>query len=315
MHIAVIGVGGVGGYFGGLLARAGERVTFVARGEQYDALKSGGLTVKSVEGEFSLRPVTVLSSISELSDLDLVLVATKTYHRDDVARELAKVVGPETIVIPLLNGIDNAERIREILPVGRVVPGLAYIISARTAPGVIEQTAGPRTLIFGDPQHPSDPRLLEIEHRMKAAGVLATCSPSIERELWSKFLWIVTFAGMTSLCRAPIGAIVNDERAHALLLRCFDEAVAVAEASGVSVGPNPRAETIKKMENYRTTGSHAKASMLVDIEHGRPTEIEALNGKIVQLAEEFRIQVPIHESIYTAVRLATTLGRTLGSGN
>ena len=307
MRIAVIGVGGVGGYFGGLLARAGEDVTFVARGEQLRALQQCGLTVKSVEGEFNVFPLKVVGAISELHDIDLVLVATKTYDRDAVAAELAGAVKSTTIVIPLLNGIDNDEHIRERLPVGEVHPGLAYIISARTSPGTIEQTAGPRTLIFGDRSRHENQRLREIEALMRRAGILATYSTTIEYELWTKFLWITTFAGITSLCRAPIGRIVNDERGYAWFLSCFDEGMSVARAHGVELGDNPRAETVKKAENYRQTGSHAKASMLVDIEHGRQTEIESLNGKIVELAERYGVKVPIHEAIYNAVRIGTAL--------
>ncbi|MCB0323045.1 MAG: 2-dehydropantoate 2-reductase [Bdellovibrionales bacterium] len=306
MRIAVIGVGGVGGYFGGLLARHGLDVTFVARGEQFAALQHSGLTVRSVAGDFTLPAVSVVESVRQLEAPDLVLVATKAYDCEEVCRQLVDVIAESTIVIPIQNGIDNDRKVKEHLSIGQVFPGLAYIISTRTGPGVIEQTAGPRTLLFGDRDNPTNPRLKEIEAVMRGAGILATASSDIELELWTKFLWITTFAGMTALCRCPIGVIVNDEEAFAWYVRCLDEGISVAEASGISLGDEPRAKIIEKSEHYKHTGSHAKSSMLVDLENGRRTEIEALNGTIVRLAEEHGLSVPVHQAIYHAVRLSSS---------
>ncbi len=305
MRIAIIGTGGVGGYFGGLLARAGEQVTFVARGEHFAKMRDSGLTVKNVEGDFHLSRVDVVDSISKLIRPDLVLITTKTYDRDRAARELIEVAGPETVVIPIQNGIDNDARVREILTVPQVYTGLAYIISARTAPGVIEQTAGPRTLIFGDRTNPANPQLRQVESVMKSAGIRASFADDIDRELWLKFLWITTFGGMTSMCRSPIGRIVNDPETFRFYVACLDEALSVAQALKLKVGPADRDEIIKKSEHYQHTGSHAKSSMLIDIENGRPTEIEALNGTLVRLAKEAGVPVPRHEAIYHAVRLST----------
>jgi 2-dehydropantoate 2-reductase len=305
MKIAIIGTGGVGGYFGGLLARAGEQVTFVARGEHFAKMRESGLTVKNVEGDFHLEHVNVVDSISKLERPDLVLITTKTYDRDSAARDLIQVVGPETIVIPIQNGIDNDVRVREILTVPQVYTGLAYIISARTAPGIIEQTAGPRTIIFGDRTNPSNPKLKQVESVMKSAGIRATFAEDIDRELWLKFLWITTFAGMTSMCRSPIGRIVNDPEAFRFYLACLDEALAVAQALKLKVGPADREEIVRKSEHYQHTGSQAKSSMLIDIENGRPTEIEALNGTLVRMAREAGVSVPHHEAIYHSVRLST----------
>ncbi|MFN8390551.1 MAG: 2-dehydropantoate 2-reductase [Bdellovibrionota bacterium] len=310
MKIAVIGTGGVGGYFGGKLARAGHDVTFVARGAHYDALASRGLTVKAVDGDFQVHPLRVVDRIGKLDRPDLVLVATKTYDRDVAGAQLREVVSPSTTVIPLLNGIDNDLRLQALLPGTRVYAGLAYVISARTEPGVIVQSAGPRTLVFGERKNPENRALQAIASMMREAGIDATAAADIEEQLWIKFLWIVTFAGMTSVCRSSIGAIVNDPESYALLVRCCDEAIAVGRAEGVSIGDVARAQILDKAEKYRTVGSDAKASMLVDIEHGRQTEIDSLNGAIVRLARSHGLSVPIHETITCAVKLATAAFRS-----
>lgn len=305
MKFFIVGAGGIGGYFGGLLAASGEDVTFVARGEHYEALVRCGLTLRAVDKTFVNLPVKVISSAAEIEHPDVVFIATKTYDRDAVAEVLRSRVDPSTILIPIQNGIDNDLRVKSLVPEAQVFPGLAYIISERVSPGVIEQTAGPRTLFFGERRVGENRRLKEIEAVMRRAGILATASTDIERELWTKFLWIVTFAGMTSLCRCEIGLIVNNPQAFELYVRCLDEAIAVARRLGVDVGDHDRHKIIEKSEHYRHTGSHAKSSMLIDLEHRRRTEIDALNGTLVQLAASAGVKTPLHEAITTAVRLAS----------
>ena len=304
MKFAIIGVGGVGGFFGGLLARAGNNVTFVARGEQFDALRKQGLTVNTVEGNFTIERVNVVDTVAQLRSPDVVLITTKTYDLDGVADQLAEVIEPETIVIPVQNGIDNDLRLKARLPDARVHPGLAYIISTRTAPGLVEQTAGPRTIFFGDRRKVPNAQLQKLEELMRKAGILATCSPDIELELWTKFLWITTFGGTTAVCRSAIGPIVNDPEAFEWYVRCLDEGIAVAQAHGVPIDDEARAKIIEKSEHYRHTGTHAKSSLLVDLEHKRPTEIESLNGALRRLARKVNVPTPINESIYYAVKLA-----------
>ncbi len=293
MKIAVIGTGGVGGYFGALLARHGVDVTFVARGEHFEMLRTKGLHVQSVEGDIQISPCKVVNSVEQLSSPDLVLVTTKTYDRDQACSMLREVISPSTIIIPIQNGIDNDLRAKELLPHSKIYPGLAYIISTRTKPGLVEQTAGPRTLFFGDRDRAGNSKLE------------ATVSEDIELEIWKKFLWIVTFAGMTALCRSPIGNIVNDKEAFEMYVRCLDEGITVARAVGVQISDALREDIIEKSGHYRTTGSSAKSSLLVDIENERRTEIESLNGSLVRLAKEHGIPVPYNEAIYTAVRIAS----------
>lgn len=304
MKVVFIGVGGVGGYFGGLLAKSGIDTTFVARGEQLRALRERGLSVRTVDGSFDLPKISVVPSVSLAGTPDVIFVSTKTYDRDSVARELASLTNGEPTVIPLQNGIDNDLRIKAIAPRLKVVPGLAYIISARTAPGVIEQTAGPRTIFFGERSGEDNLLLVELEALMRNAGIRATYSRHIEKDLWLKFAWLTTFAGMTALCRCPIGRIVRDEETFRLFLQCYGEVCAVAAAEGMSFSEAEQREAERRAEEYRLSGGHAKSSLLVDLEQRRPTEIESLNGAVVQLAQKHGIPVPTHETIWCAIRAA-----------
>lgn len=306
LKIYIVGAGGVGGYFGGLMAKAGENVTFVCRNESFMALKNNGLNIKSIIEEFKIYPVNVIDNLSDISDPDLIIIATKSYDRDQVAEKLKARLRPNTIIITIQNGIENDLKVKEIIPNACVYPGIAYIISKIASPGVIEQTAGPRTIIFGDRQNANNPQLKKIEKVMKSCSINATASSEIEMELWTKFLWITTFAGMTALCRSPIGEIVNDPDLYKHYIRCLDEAIAVARAIPVKLKEGIRKTIIEKSEQYKHTGSDSKSSLLVDLENGRRTEIEDLNGTIVKLARLHGVEVPIQETIYFAIKLASS---------
>lgn len=304
MKFAIIGAGGVGGYFGGLLANARMDVTFVARGEHFKALSNRGLTLRTVDQDYEQIPVNVVQSISQLSASDVIFVSTKTYDLDEVAEEIANVTTESSIVIPLQNGIDHDIRMTKYITRGRVYPGLAYIFSTRTAPGIIEQTGGLKTILFGERKVAQNPELIALETKLRDVGVLATASEDIERELWIKFAWITTFAGITSICRSAAGPILSDEYGLDLYVQCLDETLAVAKAAGVDLS-DQRAKIIERVSKFKTTESGSKASMLIDLENGRRTEIETLNGTILRLARQHNIPVPIHETIYTAVRIAS----------
>ncbi len=300
MKIYVVGSGGVGGYFGGRLARAGYDVTFVARGQHREALATKGLRVKSVAGDFNVYPAQVIGAIREITDPDLVLFAVKTYDTDDVATELAAVVNRDTTVITFQNGVDNDHRIREHIKNAAVHPGLAYVITTKTQPGLIEQTGGPRKLIFGDRVKPDNPRLIEIVGLMRDAGVDATASDDISRDLWKKYMLIVAFSGMTAVCRSPIGKVLGDAEARSLYERCVMEAISVAQAMGVNVAGDAL-EAIMAVSGDFAPGS--KSSLLVDVENERRTEIESLNGTLVRLARKHKVDVPVNALIYAAIKL------------
>lgn len=307
MKIFVIGTGGVGGYFGGLLAKAGKDVTFVARGEQYQAIKEHGLTVKSVMGDFTITPTQVVEHIADIVDPDLILFTVKTYDTALTAEALAKVVGDKTIIITFQNGADNDYRIQTYIPKVQVYPGVAYVISARGEPGMIVQTGGLRKLIFGDRNNPENPRLKEVESLMQDAGIDAVASDNIVRDIWEKYMFIVAFSGMTTVCRSPIGAVLSDPVTRSLYERCVREAIAVAKALGVTVAEDAF-ESIMHISG--NTAHESKSSLLVDVEHNRNNEIETLNGALVRFAREHGVDVPINDLIYGAIKLVGVVNLT-----
>jgi 2-dehydropantoate 2-reductase len=300
MRIFVIGSGGVGGYFGGVLAKAGHDVTFLARGDNYIAMRNGTLLVKSVEGDFTINPVKVIESISEIALPDLILFCVKTYDTELAARELAKVITRKTMVITFQNGVDNDLQIKKFITTAPVFPGVAYIISQKSAPGIIEQTGGLKRLIFGDRERRSIPRLKKVEKIMKDSGIDAVLSDDIEREIWKKFMFICPFSGMTAMYRKTIGEILENPRTRKEYEECLKETIAVARSLKVPVAEDAFETAMKTSLN---TNPASKSSLLIDIQNERKNEIETLNGTLVRLAHEQGIPVPVNEKIYETVSL------------
>ncbi|MFW6695316.1 ketopantoate reductase family protein [Streptomyces sp. MAR4 CNX-425] len=301
----VVGAGGIGGYFGGLLAHAGMDVTFLARGGHLAALRSDGLHLETVDGAYHVPRVRALGAVTGGQPYDVVLFCVKTYDNTTAAAGIAPAVGDGTVVISVQNGIGNDDVLRAALPGAQVFPGFAHIVSARVAPGRIRQSGGPRTLIYGDPEHPDREVLRDIEAELRSAGVDATASTDILRDQWSKFAFIVAFSGMTALCRTPIGPILRDEAAMLLYRRCVAEAVAVARAIGVAATEEA---VLTRTEAYRGAQEGATSSMLRDLLAGRATEVASLNGAIVELAAAHGIDAPVNSAIHTAVALAEAVG-------
>jgi 2-dehydropantoate 2-reductase len=305
MKIAVIGIGGVGGFFGGLMAKAGLDVTFVARGEHFEQIRTQGLDLSTTEGDFHIQIPHVVDHISKLTSPDVVFICTKTYDRNHVAEQLNSVVHADTIIIPLENGIDNDLIIREHCKTGKIYAGVVYLISAKIEPGKIHQMPGPKKIFFGERNVIANHKLIEVENMLRQAGIEASASDDIIREIWLKFVWLTTFAGMTSLCRSPIGPIIADQDSKQLLFNCLDEAIAVAASQGIVLADEEREGLRLKSEEYLIKGPQSKSSMLVDIENLRLTEVESLNGIIVALGRKYGVAVPIHETIYSAVKIAS----------
>lgn len=300
MKIYIVGSGGVGGYFGGLLAKAGNNVTFVARGEHYQTINNEGLTIKSVVGDFKIKPAKVIDKISDITNADLALFTVKTYDTAETARQLAKVVSKNTIIITFQNGVNNDEQIKTFINNAQVHPGVAYIISTKTKPGLIEQTGGLRKLFFGDRNNLNNSKLKEVEKIMRDADIDATSSDDITRDLWKKFIFIVAFSGMTAVCRSPIGKVLSNPVTKSLYERCVKEAISVAKALKVNLTDDAFESVMTISAN---TAPDSKSSLLVDVESKRNNEIETLNGILVKLAKDNSVDVPINELIYGVIKI------------
>lgn len=308
-RIAIVGAGGVGGYLAGMLANAGLDVTLIARPPHVAVLAAEGLVLKTSEREIRVPQIKAVDSIAKLGQVDVVLLTTKTYDLAESLTTLPAHIRRSAIFITFQNGIDNDLLVRNLHSEVEAYPGLAYIVSAKKSPGLIEQSAGPKKFMFGDRLTPENQKLESLAGIMRDAGIDCTAVPDIEKQLWTKFIWILGFAGVTAALRSPIGTIVNDAWGLDLFAKSVDEGLAVAGALNVPIGESEREMVLAKAEGYKTKGCSARASLAVDLIEGRPTEIEALHGALLRLSHSVGISVPTIEMLYHTIRFAET-GRT-----
>lgn len=255
--------------------------------------------VKSVAGNFEIKSVKVIQSTSEIKDPDLIIFSVKTYDTDNVAKELTSVVNDKTVIITFQNGVDNDTQIKNFIKNAQVYPGVAYVITAKTKPGIIEQTGGLRKLVFGDRNNPNNPRLQKIEKMMVNGGIDAKNSDDITRDIWKKFMFICPFAGMTALHRKTIGEILSNPERKKQYEDCLKEAILIAKAKGVNVSVNAFEEVMTTSKN---TAPASKSSLLLDIENGRKNEIETLNGTLTRFAKELNIKIPVNKLVYVTIK-------------
>ncbi len=298
MRIAIMGSGGVGGYFGGLLARSGHDVTFIARGAHLDAIRRHGLVVESVHGDFTISPAQATDDPAAVGPVDLVLFATKTYQIEEAAAAMRPLVGPATVVLPLHNGIDAAERTVAILGRGPVVGGLCYVGSMIAAPGRIKQTSQFRRVIVGELDGPVSPRVETVVAALAAAGAQAEATDDIQKARWTKFIFIAPFSGVGAVARVPAGEIVRCPVTRALLQDAMLEVEAVARAAGVALDPDIVPQTMAFCDNMAPGQT---ASMQRDIMDGRPSELESMIGVLVRLGAELGVPTPVFRFFYAAL--------------
>lgn len=298
MRIAIMGSGGVGGYFGGLLAHAGYDVTFIARGAHLWALREHGLQVESVHGDFAVAPVQATDDPAAVGPVDAVLFATKTYQLEPAAEAMRPLIGPETVVLPLHNGIDAAERTAAVLGAGPVLGGLCYVGSMIAAPGRIRQVSQFRRIIAGELRGGSSPRVERIVAALAAAGAQAEASDDIQKARWTKFIFIAPFSGVGSVARVPAGEIVRCPETRGLLQDAMLEVEAVARAAGVALDADIVPQTLAFCDAM-TPGQ--TASMQRDIMDGKPSELESLIGVLVRLGAELGVPTPVFRFFYAAL--------------
>lgn len=294
MNIVVIGAGGVGGYFGGKLAQAGFNVTFVVRGKTLEAIKTNGLQVKSIMGDFVVHP-KVTDTISEIKNPDVIILGVKSWQVDAIARQLKPVITKHTIILPLQNGADNADRLRSILPKENVLAGLCKIVSKIEAPGIINHFVFEPEIVFGEYDNDMSERVKALKEVFDKAGFNNKISENIHLDIWKKFLFITTISGIGAITRSVFGVIREDEYLRQIVYQTANEIVAVANAKGIALTNDDIEMTLKVIDNldYNTT-----ASMQRDIMEGRPSELENFNGYIVKTGKELHITTPTNAFIY-----------------
>jgi 2-dehydropantoate 2-reductase len=300
MRIAVLATGAVGGYFGARLAAAGHDVFFIARGANRDAIRSRGLKVESVLGDLLLESVNVTDDPAEIGPVDIVLFAVKLWDTELAARQALPLIGPQTRVIPLQNGIDGPERIASILSTDVVVPGSAYIATVLSSPGVVTHTSPFARMVVGRSDGKPDAPLKAFADAAAAAGIDITLSDTIDRERWQKFVFLVGLSGVTASTRMPLGPILRDTDTRALFHDLMREVVFLARARGVALPEDFADDRLRFGEGSPPT---FKASMLHDLERGNRLELDWLSGYVVKLGRELGVTTPANEAVYKVLKL------------
>jgi 2-dehydropantoate 2-reductase len=297
MRIAVMGAGSIGGYFGGMLSLGGNEVTLIARGAHLEAIRRGGLRVVTDDGEFTVQ-CEATDDPRQAGRFDLVLLTVKTYHNQEAVPVMRPMVGEETTVLCLQNGIDSYEAAAQELGSGWVLPGAAYIDANLEGPGVVRQTGGVE-IVFGELESVDSPRGEMILETLRTAGIPAQLSDDIKRTLWTKFLFIATTAGVMSLSRQTMAQLMPLPEWRKVIVGCMKEIEAVGRASGAGLDPNIVQDTIDYIEGAL---DEMHASMHADIVAGRPLELEALNGAVVRAGLSTVLPTPINDVIYAALK-------------
>jgi 2-dehydropantoate 2-reductase len=298
MRIAIVGSGGVGGYFGGRLAAAGADVTFVARGVHLTALKTAGLRLESPKGDLHLPHVAATDETAAIGPVDIVLFAVKLYDVQHSATLLPPLIGAETAVVPLQNGVDAVAIVSDAVGRSHVAGGVAYVAAVVAEPGLIQHTAMDH-LIFGELDGSETQRLQAFADACRRSGFHATLSTHIETDIWSKFVRLSVFSGMTCVTRSPIGPLRDDPDLFAMIQAACLETMAVARAKGVAL---PERVFDEIMTMVQELPPQAKSSMLEDLERGRRLELPWLSGAVVRIGRELGVETPIHRFIATVLK-------------
>jgi 2-dehydropantoate 2-reductase len=298
MRIAVIGAGGVGGYFGGRLAQAGHDVTFIARGATLEALRTHGLRVDSILGDFTVAPVNATDDPAIAGQFDAILMAVKTWQLPEAAAQILPMLGDDTMVVPLENGIDAPEVLAAIVGPQHVLGGLCAIVSFQVAPGHIRHAAFEPMVMFRELDNRPSERVEHLRAAFAAAGVNVEVPPDIRRSMWTKFLFIATMSGIGALTRVPIGVWRADPDVRDLADRSLREVLALATAKGIDLGDDALERT---WQRYDALPPESTSSMQRDIMDGHPSELDAQLGAIVRLAGEIGVQTPVASMIYHAL--------------
>jgi 2-dehydropantoate 2-reductase len=298
MRVLVVGAGGVGGYFGARLARAGASVTFLARGAHLEAIQHHGLRVRSsADGEWTVK-VDAMGDAQRLAPADVVLFCVKSFDTQAAAEAIAPAIGPETAVVSLQNGVDNEETLGRVMGPGHAVGGVAWVFAAIESPGVIVHRLGGR-LAFGELDGRPSPRLERLQAAFTTAGVAAEVSKDITRVLWEKYLLIGAQAGMTALTRAPIGVIRSTAETWLMYRRLVEELAALGVASGVRLAPDVVDSIVRDAAALAPT---VFSSLHTDLTQGRRLELEALHGHALRLGQRLGVSTPMLFAVYAALR-------------
>ncbi|MBT8318015.1 MAG: 2-dehydropantoate 2-reductase [Lutibacter sp.] len=295
MNIVIYGTGGVGGYFGARLAQAGNNVTFIARGKHLEVIQKKGLQLRSYKGDYLVHPAKATSTISEVKDIDLVLICVKTWQLEEVAAKLKPILNEKMMIISLLNGVENTDILCKILDQKNVLGGLCKVVSMVEDFGVINHVSYEPTIVFGEIDNGKTIRAIQLEKLFLNAGITTKLASNIQQEIWTKFLFITTISAIGALTRATVGEMISSPQIKEMMYKTSVEILAVAKAKGVYLPDNILEKQFQLIESqpFETTSSLQR-----DMMEAKPSELEAQNGAIVKMGLDLGIPTPVNSFIY-----------------
>ena len=297
MKIAIIGAGGVGGYFGGRIARAGYDVTFFSRGEHLKALQTNGLSVKSIKEDFKIDKVNATCNIKELKDSGLILICLKAWQLKEVALKLEPVIKENTIVLPLQNGVSAVDELKSYLNETNIIGGLCFIISKIESPGIINHFGIEPSIVFGEINNIKTERLYKIKEIFDIAGIKAKLSEDINADLWKKFITICV-SGLLAVTRTTYGELRELPETRCMMIDLLYEIYELSQKIGIKIGSDYVEKTVLLIDSYPYNST---SSLTRDVWEGKPSEINYQNGTVVKLGKKFGIKTPINEFVYNSI--------------
>jgi 2-dehydropantoate 2-reductase len=298
MRFVVMGTGGIGGFFGAALARAGEDVWFVGRGEHFEAMHRDGLRITSSVGNFTISASQIVQDPGLIGHADVALFCVKSYDTESAARQLSPLLDDRSLIISLQNGVDNVEKIASVLPNIPTYGGAAYVSSRITAPGQITETGGFQRIVFGPTSGRPSATAQVMHERFLHAGIKSHLAENIIKELWQKLIFIASMGSLTAVSRLTHGEIVGNPATRALMFDAMREVRTVALKLGIDVDPVDEARVLEGLKRF---SDDTRSSMYYDLVAGKPMEIEALNGTVVRLGEQVGVPTPIHRVFYATL--------------
>lgn len=301
MKIAVMGAGGMGGWLGAKLATAGSDVTFLARGAHLEAIRASGLRVTGAES-LHLGDAVATDRPEEIGPVDVVLFCVKLYDTESAAKALAPLLGPETFVVTVQNGVESADRIGKVIGDGRTLAGAAYFPANIAAPGEVAylgRIEGKPHIAFGEPGAGSSKRACALAEICRAAAIDAEVFEDTDLMIWEKFCLIAGTSASTALTRQTVGVVRNDPDMRWFLSEAIAEAARVGRRLGVALADDTETRILDFIDHNPPNG---KSSQLVDLERGRRLELDGLSGAVVRLGKQAGVPTPVHATVYAALK-------------
>jgi len=299
LRIAVFGVGAVGGYFGGRLAEAGNDVTFIARGDTLAALRTSGLRVDSIDGDFAVYPARVVDDPAAVGPVDLVLLGVKAWQVESVAPLLVPLLGERSAVLPLQNGIEATDQLAGLLGTDRVLGGLCKILCFQVGPAQLQHAGVAPYIALGELDNRPSDRLERFRGAIERTGVTVEVPTDIRAAIWSKFLFITAVSGVGAATRVSLGELRELTATRRLIEAAMWEVARLADAAGVRLANGLVDSTMAFVDSLPASGT---ASMQRDIMDGIPSELESQTGAIVRLARQLGVDAPVHSMLYTLLQ-------------